>query len=243
MQARPVMAMGALATALSAVIIPSNPAGAASSGPAPLAPNLSPQLSLHGIEAVQVARQISVTTYTVRPGDTLSSIAHKLLGSERYWPELWWANKKITNPDEISVGQVLTLPANAGSMPANIVTAAYDAIPKPPPPVVTVSDVQQASQPQADPPADPAPVSEAPVSTAGDSGFQACVISRESGGDANIWNDTGHWGLYQFSESTWYANGGPPGSFGNASQAVQNDVFWNTFRADGTQPWAPSDGC
>jgi Tfp pilus assembly protein FimV len=242
MQARPVMAMGALATALSAVIIPSNPAGAASSGPAPLAPNLSPQPSLHGIEAAFQARQISVATYTVRPGDTLSSIAARLLGSERYWPELWWANKKITNPDEISVGQVLTLPAHAGSMPTSIVTAAYDAIPKPPPPVVTVSDVvQQVSQPQADPPA--APASEAPVSTAGDSGFQACVISRESGGNADIWNASGHWGLYQFDAATWYANGGPPGSFGNASQAVQNDVFWNTFRARGTEPWAPSDHC
>jgi LysM repeat protein len=237
------MAVGALATALSAAIVPSSPAGAASSGPAPLAPNLSPQPSLHGIEATLQARQISVATYTVRPGDTLSSIAHKLLGSERYWPELWWANKKITNPDEITVGQVLTLPGSAASMPANIVTAAYDAIPKPPPPpVVTVSDVQQqVSQPQADPPADP--VSEAPVSTAGDSGFQACVISRESGGNAQVMNSTDHYGLYQFSYSTWVANGGDPSTFGNATQAEQNQVFWNTFRADGTQPWAPSDGC
>ena len=48
-------------------------------------------------------------TYTVKQGDTLSSIACKY---DMTWQELWKANKgKIKDPDLIYPGQVLTLPA------------------------------------------------------------------------------------------------------------------------------------
>ena len=81
------------------------------------------------------------------------------------------------------------------------------------------------------------------VSTAGMSGFEACVISRESGGNAQIWNPTGHWGLFQFDLGTWESGGGSAASFGNAPASVQQQVFDAVFAARGTQPWAPSDGC
>lgn len=75
------------------------------------------------------------------------------------------------------------------------------------------------------------------------SAFQACVIRAESGGNPNIWNASGHWGLYQFSASTWAMHGGDPALFGHASAAYQTQIFWNTYNADGTSDWAPYDGC
>jgi hypothetical protein len=73
--------------------------------------------------------------------------------------------------------------------------------------------------------------------------FGACVIARESGGNPQIMNATGHYGLYQFSESTWIAYGGSAADFGHASVAEQNRVFANALAAGGESNWAPYDGC
>ena len=56
-------------------------------------------------------------------------------------------------------------------------------------------------------------------------------------------NGSGHYGLYQFSSSTWSAYGGNPADFGNASVAEQNQVFNNAIAAGGASNWAPYDGC
>jgi hypothetical protein len=69
------------------------------------------------------------------------------------------------------------------------------------------------------------------------------VIARESGGNAQVMNGSGHYGLYQFDATTWAANGGNPADFGRASVAEQNKVFANAYAASGTAPWAPYDGC
>lgn len=79
-----------------------------------------------------------------------------------------------------------------------------------------------------------------PVST---SSFQSCVIARESGGNPQVMNASGHYGLYQFSASTWAAYGGNPADFGHASVAEQNQVFNNAMAAGGESNWAPYDGC
>jgi LysM repeat protein len=77
-----------------------------------------------------------------------------------------------------------------------------------------------------------------------ESSFQACVISRESGGDAQVMNGSGHYGLYQFSASTWAAYGGNPADFGDASVSEQNQVFENAVSSpDGEANWSPYDGC
>jgi len=73
--------------------------------------------------------------------------------------------------------------------------------------------------------------------------FGACVIARESGGNPQIMNATGHYGLYQFSESTWIKYGGSAADFGHASVAEQNQVFANALAAGGESNWAPYDGC
>ena len=81
------------------------------------------------------------------------------------------------------------------------------------------------------------------VSTGATSSFQACVIARESGGNPQVMNASGHYGLYQFSASTWAAYGGNPADFGHASVAEQNQVFANAIAAGGESNWAPYDGC
>lgn len=48
-------------------------------------------------------------TYIVQPGDTLSAIARDQLGDITAWPALAQANS-LSNPDMLSVGQVLQLP-------------------------------------------------------------------------------------------------------------------------------------
>ena len=89
----------------------------------------------------------------------------------------------------------------------------------------------------------------APVEVASYSGtypggaFGACVVARESGGNPQIMNASGHYGLYQFSAATWAAYGGNPADFGHASVAEQNQVFANALAAGGESNWAPYDGC
>jgi hypothetical protein len=47
-------------------------------------------------------------SYTVQSGDNLWGIAHRVTGNPRLWPKLWQTNAGITNPHELSVGQVLS---------------------------------------------------------------------------------------------------------------------------------------
>ena len=88
---------------------------------------------------------------------------------------------------------------------------------------------------------------DAQVSTSGDSGFQACVINAESGGDATIVNPaTDAGGLYQFLPSTWAALGFAseyPGGAQTAPVSVQNQAFEEEYAQNGTSPWGPYDGC
>lgn len=49
-------------------------------------------------------------TYVVQSGDTLSSIAKKLLNNENRWPEIQSLNK-ISNPNLIKPGQTLKIPS------------------------------------------------------------------------------------------------------------------------------------
>jgi nucleoid-associated protein YgaU len=52
-------------------------------------------------------------TYTVRTGDVLSVIASRTLGSSRRWSEIYELNRdRISDPDHVTVGTVLRLPAH-----------------------------------------------------------------------------------------------------------------------------------
>jgi nucleoid-associated protein YgaU len=55
--------------------------------------------------------------YQVKPGDSLSKLAQRYLGSAKRWPELYAMNKgRVSNPRMIRVGQVLAMPGAGGSL-------------------------------------------------------------------------------------------------------------------------------
>lgn len=55
------------------------------------------------------------TTYTVKPGDTLSTIAKETLGHANQYMEIFNANRdQLENPDKIKPGQVLKISQHAG---------------------------------------------------------------------------------------------------------------------------------
>jgi nucleoid-associated protein YgaU len=54
------------------------------------------------------------TTYTVKPGDTLSKIAKQLLGDANAYMEIFNANRdQLSDPDKIKPGQQLRIPQAA----------------------------------------------------------------------------------------------------------------------------------
>jgi hypothetical protein len=82
------------------------------------------------------------------------------------------------------------------------------------------------------------------VSVTGVSAFEACVITRESGGNPQAVNpSSGAGGLFQFLPSTWAGLGmGYPGGAQTAPVSVQYAAFNKLYAEAGTAPWA-SDGC
>ena len=171
-------------------------------------------------------------SYTVRSGDSLSKIAGKVYHKQNAWPVLYWANRdKVHWANILGEGQVLKVPA----LPAKIPAAPSQLGPAPAP--VAAPAATSASAPvQA--------TASASGSYSGASGsFEACVIARESGGNSQVMNSSGHYGLYQFSASTWQAYGGSSASFGHASAAEQHQVFSNAVARGGQSNWSPYDGC
>ncbi len=145
---------------------------------------------------------------------------------------LYWANRgKIHWANMISEGQVLKVPAMPAKIPAAPSQLGPAPAPAPAPVVASGSAPVQAT-------------SSVSSSYSGASGsFEACVIARESGGNSQVMNSSGHYGLYQFSASTWQAYGGSAANFGNASAAEQHRVFSNAVAQGGQANWSPYDGC
>jgi hypothetical protein len=197
---------------------------------------------------------------TVRAGDSISAIAASHCGDARDWTGVYAASRRAHltawNANDLTTGQQLAVECDQ-------VPGMLDRAPTPSPPPVAVAPVTASvTRPSSDtegsggggrspaPQAAPAAhrYESAAVSGAGTyhgpaGSYESCVISRESGGNAQIWNPTGHWGLYQFDEQTWVSGGGSPGSFGSASAAEQHQVFARVYAARGTSPLTPSDGC
>ena len=131
---------------------------------------------------------------------------------------------------------MLTVPVKPARIPA--APSQLGQAPGPPPPVVE----QASAEPQASAEVAKKPAQSASTYT-GSGSFQECVISSESGGDSQVMNSSGHYGLYQFSASTWAEYGGNPADFGDASVAEQNQVFDNAIAAGGQSNWSAYDGC
>jgi LysM repeat protein len=165
--------------------------------------------------------------YTVKAGDSLSAIAERSYRDQKAWPVLYWANRsKIHWANVIEPGQVLRIPVKPARIPAP------PGLLGPAPAAAAVTAAPETTQ---------ATAQTAEVSSGGS--FAQCVIARESGGQTQVMNASGHYGLYQFSASTWAAYGGSPADFGHASASEQNQVFDNAIAAGGQSNWSAYDGC
>ena len=183
--------------------------------------------------AVLKAAASRPATYTVRSGDTLSAIAGKVYHDPGAWPVLYWANRdKIRWADSVTVGEVLTVPAKPARIPA---------APSQLGPAAAPVAEQASAEPQAS--AEVAEPAQSASTYTGSGSFQSCVIAAESGGNSQVMNSSGHYGLYQFSASTWAEYGGNPADFGDATVAEQNQVFDNAIAAGGESNWSAYDGC
>ena len=181
--------------------------------------------------AAHTAAPARPASYTVRSGDSLSSIAGKVYHKQSAWPVLYWANRdKIRWANIIGEGQVLKVPAMPGTVPG--APSQLGPAPAPAPVAASAAAPTQATSSVS-----------GSYSGGASSSFEACVIARESGGNAQVMNSSGHYGLYQFSESTWVAYGGSAADFGHASAAEQHQVFSNAVAQGGQSNWSPYDGC
>ena len=189
-------------------------------------------------QAAARAAMLAAHTYTVRPGNTMSSVAARRCGTARDWTGIYAASRArhwtARNANVLTAGQHLYL--SCAYLPSMLQYA--PAPPPPPRPVYrAVNAISSSSGTYHRAYSAPAAVYH------GGSGYQACVIARESGGNSQVMNSSGHYGLYQFDYGTWVSGGGSGGTFGHASVAEQNRVFAAVYAARGTQPWSPSDGC
>jgi LysM repeat protein len=175
-------------------------------------------------------------SYTVRQGDTLSTIAVHAYHNAAAWPAVWWANRRqVRNPNMIAAGQRLRLPAS-GHVTAAMARAAQAAVPAPPPapaqapaaPVSTYQGGQSAS----------APVSTAAPASSGGANWSA-IAACESGGNWSTNTGNGFYGGLQFSEQTWLAYGGGQyaPSANLASQSQQIAVGERVLAGQGIGAW------
>jgi LysM repeat protein len=168
-----------------------------------------------------------VTRYTVRAGDSLSTIAQRVYHDRNAWPVIYWANhKQIPWANDIKAGQVLQIPAKPAHLPKTPSELGPGAA------VMTAVSSSSGYAPAV-----------AASTYSGGGGFTSCVIARESGGNSQVMNSSGHYGLYQFSSSTWSAYGGSAANFGHASVAEQNKVFSHALAEGGQSNWSAYDGC
>ena len=202
--------------------------------------------------AAKTAKSALPTRYTVRSGDSLAAISKRVYHNADAWPVLYWANhRQIRWANQIETGQVLNVPVEPARIQNPPALLGPPPAPAPAPveaPSAPVQSYVRSAPAESAAPAvtysAPAVTHSAPAATYSGSGsFQSCVIARESGGNSQVMNSSGHYGLYQFSASTWAAYGGSPSAFGSASVGQQNQVFSNAIAAGGQSNWAPYDGC
>jgi LysM repeat protein len=111
------------AVAIAGVLVAAAPASAHAAVKAPATTSAAavPDRTVAGTVALVRQAQPAARSYTVRSGDSLSQIADDYYGHAADWQWIYEANRsKISNPNDIYVGERLTIPAHA---PAS--TAAY----------------------------------------------------------------------------------------------------------------------
>lgn len=162
----------------------------------------------------------SLTKVTVRPGDTLWGIG---IRTHRSWPALASYNR-IPNPDLITVGQVVMIPAATYQAPRYVPTPA-----RRPPPVVSYQPKRTYSTPTR--------VSMGGSSAGSGSGVWACIGQHESGGNPATNTGNGYYGAFQDTVQAWQAGGGGPGLPSSYSYSEQLRVNENLQARVGWGAW------
>ena len=108
------------AVAIAGVLVAAAPAAhAAVKAPATTSAAAVPDRTVAGTVALVRRAQPAARSYTVRSGDSLSKIADGYYGRAADWEWIYEANRsKISNPNDIYVGERLTIPAHAPACPA-----------------------------------------------------------------------------------------------------------------------------
>jgi hypothetical protein len=164
--------------------------------------SLAKALAAVTISMHPAAAHHSHDSYTVRAGDTLSTIAKHEYGHRSDWAGLWWANRhRIGNPNMITAGQHLRLP-NSPKTGRKVVHAAMAAVPAAAP----APSSAPASAPSAGS-SSPGATSAPPAGSASGVNWSA-IAACESGGNWSINTGNGYYGGLQFTQQTWLAYGG-----------------------------------
>jgi hypothetical protein len=209
-----------------------------------------PHVVIHRHHHPAVHTTAARSSYIVRSGDSLSQISARFCGTAADFPSLAAASG-IANPNLIFPGQSITLNCHAPA-PAHVTSAVKHHHAR--------HAGQHADRDHTRPagrhsspgrharPSDPGRArGQGHVGTEGMGAFEACVISRESGGNPRAVNpSSGAGGLFQFLPSTWAGLGyasAYPGGAQTAPVSVQEAAFAKLYAEAGTSPWAPYDGC
>lgn len=173
---------------------------------------------------------------TVRRGDTLSGIA---AAHHMSWQAIYATppnTARLADPNVLLVGERLRIPA-APKLRAAQFADKYQAR-------LRQESGSSGPAPSGSAQADPAqtaaqaqPGDSGASLTAGMSSFEQCVAWRESSD-----TPTDPDGLFGILPATWESLG-YSGTAGEASVAQQETAFARLHAEDGTQPWAPYDGC
>ena len=170
-------------------------------------------------------------SYTVKSGDSLSAVAARAYGSGADWPAVWWANRRqVRNPDVITVGQRLSLPAS-GHVTAQMAKAALAAASASAPAAATSASSQQSAT------AASAQPTAAPAASSGAN--WAAIAACESGGNWSTDTGNGFYGGLQFTQQTWLAYGGGQyaSSANLASESQQIAVAQRVEAGQGIGAW------
>ena len=152
-----------------------------------------------GAPLAVAARVAQPTHYTVRPGDTLSSIARREYGKSADWAAVWWANRhRIHDPNAIAIGQLLRLPATVRHLARDARAAAPAPAPAQAAPVVSAASTTTDTT---------AAVPDTGVPSGGSVNW-AAIAQCESGGNWAADTGNGFYGGLQFTEGTWLGYGG-----------------------------------
>lgn len=175
-------------------------------------------------------------SYNVHRGDSLSAIAAHTYGTAADWPAVWWANRhQVRDPNLITVGQRLQLPAS-GHVTASMASAAEAAMPASPPSPSSPADPVRTLQ--SDPPARAAVSASAPAPSSDGVNWTA-IAACESSGDWSINTGNGFYGGLQFTEATWlgYGGGEYAPSANLATESEQITVAQRVLAGQGIGAW------